>query len=111
MAWIAAMSAGSAGRMSREEGRAPAVVMSAPVASGSLGGERRPGAAQLPDQPGQVLSQALEPGAALDRPLVHVQAAIDLDLQGVNAVPWPAVMLGDEAAGIGGVAEIGRAHV
>src|SRR5581483_11085470 len=52
----------------------------------------------------QVGRQAGEAGGALVAPLVHVQGAIDFELDGMQARGWIAVVLGDEAAGIGLVA-------
>src|SRR2546430_511833 len=48
----------------------------------------------------KVGGQPLEPAGALQRALIHVKAAVDLDLHGVDATRRLAVMLGDEAAGV-----------
>ena len=47
---------------------------------------------------------AAKSGAALDAALVHIEPAVDLDLQRVAAAVGPAVMAGGEAAGVGRVA-------
>ena len=43
----------------------------------------------------------LESGAFLERCLIHVETAIDLDLQGMLAAMGRAMVLGDETTGIG----------
>src|SRR6478735_11860616 len=48
----------------------------------------------------KVALQAVEGGRLLEVYLVHIERAIDLDLERVNALMRPAVILGDIAAGI-----------
>ena len=55
-------------------------------------------------------ASASKPACFLKRPLVHVEAAIDLDLQRMKPSARPSVMFGDEAAGIGLVVGDGVAH-
>src|SRR5438445_3813057 len=68
---------------------------------------REPVARELDDRPLDARDhrdQVVEAGAALDARLVHVERAVDLDLEGVAAGLGPAVVPGGEAAGIGLVA-------
>src|SRR5258708_3989540 len=68
---------------------------------------REPVARELDDRPLHARDhrdQVVEAGAALDARLVHVERAVDLDLEGVAAGLGPAVVPGGEAAGIGLVA-------
>lgn len=51
--------------------------------------------------------QRLDTGPWLDPALVHIQGAIDLYLQNMDADPRPAIMPGNEPAGIGTVAPHG----
>src|SRR5688500_351382 len=59
--------------------------------------------AEMCDEAGHVGSQALEPGLSRVTALVHVERAVDLDLQCMAAAPRVAVMPGGEPAGIGRV--------
>jgi two-component system, cell cycle response regulator CpdR len=52
----------------------------------------------------QVSSHPTEGGGALESPLVHVDRAVELELDRVEAGSWIAVVLGDESPGIGLVA-------
>ena len=52
----------------------------------------------------EVGGQTAEAGGALEAALVHVERAVELELDGMQARGRVAVMLGDEAAGIGLVA-------
>src|SRR3546814_18240026 len=61
------------------------------VAPGATGVE----AADHRDQPAQVAGQAGEPRGLLVAALVHVEAALDLDLQGVDPGFRAAVVAGD----------------
>src|SRR5258705_3320370 len=52
----------------------------------------------------EIGSQASEGRRALEAPLVHVERAVELELDGMQPGSRIAVMLGNEAAGIGLVA-------
>src|SRR5688572_4051080 len=56
---------------------------------------------QLGREPRKIVGQRIEAGRFLKRPLVHIEAAVDFDLQRMEATRWPPVMFGDEATGIG----------
>src|SRR5262249_46265771 len=81
------------------------------IVNGCLLG-RRPVGPQFLDRDGgkaigerlEVGSQTREGGRALETPLVHVKRAVEFELDGVQAGGRVAVMLGDEASGIGLVA-------
>src|SRR4051812_24974103 len=49
----------------------------------------------------EMAREGVEAGTTGNAPLVHVEPAVDLDLDGVEARGRPAVMFGDEATGIG----------
>ena len=55
-------------------------------------------------QHGKIRHHLRKPRAAFAPPLVHVDRAVELDLDGVQSACRIAVMLGDETAGIGLVA-------
>ena len=61
-------------------------------------------AARGTDEGGDVRQHLVHPRQPLDAVLVHVQRALDLDLQGVDTGLGAAVVAGGEAAGIGVVA-------
>src|SRR3546814_10327045 len=82
----------------------PGVTQAACHSVGVAPGETGVEAADHRDQPAQVAGQAGEPRGLLVAALVHVEAALDLDLQGVDPGFRAAVVAGHEAAGIGGVA-------
>src|SRR5690242_21590901 len=52
----------------------------------------------------KVRRQPAEAGGTLEAALIHVERAVELDLDGVQACGRVAVMLGDAAAGVGLVA-------
>src|SRR5262252_2961169 len=75
-------------------------------AAGSLGrgGEPEGKRIQRSDQLAHIRGDALEARTAPEARLIEIKAAVDLDLEGVDGLGGPAVMLGDIAAGIGIVA-------
>lgn len=58
----------------------------------------------------QIVGECIEAGGFLERPLVHVKPAIDLDLQCMEMADGAAIVLGDEASGVGLVMGDGVAH-
>src|SRR5579859_6285221 len=55
------------------------------------------------DEPRHLFGQAGKARPAVIVPLIHIERAVDFDLQRMPALAGPAVMAGGEAAGIGSV--------